>query len=381
MATILLTGATGAVGSSLAPLLKERGHKLICLIRGREPVARLQKAVGNTDGIVVFNGDVTLPNLGLSERETRIWKRQIDKVVNCAASTQLDGGEPKSTYQVNVLGVKNLLEFAKDLSIPEFHQVSTAYVAGDADYFSEDDFDTGQNSRNFYEKTKREAEQLLVRWRYGKFSIYRLGIVVGDYQIGYTPVFNGYYVFASSLWSLRNSLATKPKEEMTQYLREGIGFDLDGLLVLPIYLNFAHDSTLNIVPVDWAAGTMADLVGLDAEDKVFHVVHPRPKKARWINNVSLRRLGIKGFYYGDYADYSSRSNLSRLQKVFDRRTQQYLPYITHECRFETANAFYALKERYKAPPEIDEIFLFTILDYAKSVNFGRQKPELEKARV
>ncbi|MFH1968617.1 MAG: SDR family oxidoreductase [bacterium] len=375
MATILLTGVTGTVGSSLAPLLIERGHKLVCLIRGGNPVARLERAVGRADGITVLNGDVTLLNLGLSEREARVWKRKIDKVVNCAASIQLDGGEPEATLKVNVTGVKNLLGFAKDLSIPEFHQVSTAYVAGDADYFSEDDFDTGQNSRNFYEKTKREAEQLLLRWRYGKFSIYRLGIVVGDYQTGYTQAFNGYYVFASSLWSLRNSLAVKPKEEMAQYLREGVGFDLDGLLVLPIYLNFAYSSTLNIVPVDWAAETMAGLVSLDAEEKVFHVVHPRPKKARWVNNISLRRLGVKGFYYGDYADYSSRSNLSRLQKVFDRRTQQYLPYITHECRFEVANALYALKERYKPPPEIDEMFLFTILDYAKSVDFGRQKPE------
>ena len=36
MASIFLTGVTGAVGSSLAPLLKERGHKLICLVRGND---------------------------------------------------------------------------------------------------------------------------------------------------------------------------------------------------------------------------------------------------------------------------------------------------------------------------------------------------------
>ena len=35
MATILLTGATGTVGSTLAPLLKERGHKIIYLTRAK----------------------------------------------------------------------------------------------------------------------------------------------------------------------------------------------------------------------------------------------------------------------------------------------------------------------------------------------------------
>ena len=43
MATILLTGVTGAVGSSLAPLLKERGHKLICLVRGDNPIVRIDR--------------------------------------------------------------------------------------------------------------------------------------------------------------------------------------------------------------------------------------------------------------------------------------------------------------------------------------------------
>jgi nucleoside-diphosphate-sugar epimerase len=73
MATILLTGVTGAVGSSLAPLLKERGHKLICLIRGDNPVARLEKVLRYVGDIVVFNGDVTQRNLGVCDCEVRQW--------------------------------------------------------------------------------------------------------------------------------------------------------------------------------------------------------------------------------------------------------------------------------------------------------------------
>ncbi|MDD2732286.1 MAG: SDR family oxidoreductase [Candidatus Pacebacteria bacterium] len=374
MATTLLTGATGTVGSSLASLLKKKGHQLVYLVRPKDGQNAKDRLVDNS---FVLEGDITRPHLGINVQERRKWKKKIDKILNCAASIKLDGGFSETTSQVNIEGVRNLLQFAEELKIPEFHQVSTVYVSGSADYFSEEDFDIGQTSRNHYEQTKREAEQLVRAWKYGRYSIYRLGIVVGAYNNGYIPTFNGYYVFASSLWHLRNTLLGKNEQEMKRYEREGVSLDLDRMLTLPIYLNFAPNSTLNIIPVDWASDIVSELVAVPAKRKVFHIVHPSPRRARWVNDVSLKHLGIKGFYYGDFADFSSRSLLGRLQKIYNRSTLQYIPYITHESRFEVANAPYVLGERYRLPPEIDEIFIVTILDYAKSVDFGRRKQKIK----
>jgi len=371
MATILLTGVTGAVGSSLAPLLKERGHKLICLIRGDNPVVRLQKVLGCADDIVVFNGDVTQWNLGVCDCKARLWKAKIDKVIHCASSIKFDEALAKEITCVNVCGTGNVLDFAREMEIPEVHHVSTAYVAGNAEAFGENDLDVGQTCRNVYERTKLEAEKLVKNWRHGRYSIYRLGIVVGDTDTGYTSSFNGFYVFAGRYWQFRQSFACKCAG-LEKYKANGIGFNPDGMLRLPILGNFSPTSTLNIVPIDWVVKAVSDLAELPAEGKVFHVVHPHPPKVRWLNDIALPHLGITGFRYGSSTDYDPSSLLGRFQRIFDRGVAPYIPYITHETRFETLNMPCVLGEDYTPPPEVDEAFVTRLLDYGKSVDFGNK---------
>ena len=377
MATILLTGVTGTVGSALAPLLKLKGHRLIYLIRprdGQNSLNRLSQALGRTaEDDIVWDGDVTLTHIGVNDSERKKWKGKIDKIVNCAASIKFDEALREVTTKVNITGTKNILALAEELKIPEIHQVSTAFVAGDADYFREDDLDIGQNPRNVYEETKKEAEQLVRNWRYGRYSIYRLGIVVGDSVTGYISSFSGYYGFLSSLWYLKQELSQKSKSDREKYEVNGINFDLEGMLILPICMNFSPTSTLNITPIDWVTRTMSDLVEFPAIGQVFHVIHPRPPKARWMNDVSLKELGIKGFYYEDFAGSNPRSMSRRFQKIFDRSTAQYISYITHEAKFEVLNVPRVLGLRYAPPPDIDGAFVAKVLDYAKSVNFGRKK--------
>lgn len=371
MAAILLTGVTGTVGSSLAPLLKERGHKLICLVRGSNPVARLEKVLGNADDIVVFNGDVTLPNLGICDCQMRSWKAKIDKVIHCASSIKFDEALAEETTCVNVCGTQNVLDFAREMEIPEVHHASTAYVAGNAESFGENDLDVGQTCRNVYERTKLEAEKLVKGWSYGRHSIYRLGIVVGDTVTGYTPSFNGFYVFANRYWQFKQALACK-RAGLEKYKANGIGFNPDGMLRLPIWGNFSPTSTLNIVPIDWVSKSLVDLAEVSAGGQVFHVVHPQPPKVRWLNDVSLKHLGITGFRYGNSTGHDSRTLLGKFQRVFDRGTVPYIPYITHETKFEVSNMPCALGKNYVPPSDVDETFVAKLLDYAKSVNFGKK---------
>ncbi len=371
MATILLTGVTGAVGSCLAPLLKERGHKLICLVRGNNPVARLQKALGNADNITVFNGDVTLPNLGVCGCEIQQWRGKIDQVFHCASSIKFDEALAREITCVNVCGTQNVLDFARNMEIPEVHYVSTAYVAGDAETFSESDTDIGQKCRNVYERTKLEAEKLVKNWRHGKYSIYRLSIVVGDTVTGSTPFFNGYYGFLGSVWHLRQSFVSMSEHRAGEYASNGVAFSANGMLRLPIYGKFSPTSTLNIIPGDWVARVLTELVEVPANGQVFHVVHPRPPKIRWLNDVSLKCLGIAEFRYGDSSDCDPKSLLGRFQRIFDRSTAQYLPYITRESRFEVSNLPSVLGGSYVPPLDVDEMFVAKLMDYAKSVNFGK----------
>jgi dTDP-4-dehydrorhamnose reductase len=371
MATILLTGITGAVGSSLAPLLKKRGHELICLVRGSNPAIRLGKIHGDINNSIILNGDITLPNLGICNLEMQHWRGKIDEVFHCASSVKFDEALANETTFVNIHGTQNVLDFAKDMKIPEVHYVSTAYVAGDAEVFSEHDMDIGQKCRNVYERTKLEAEKLVKNWKFGNHSIYRLGIVVGDTVTGYTPSFNGFYVFASRYWQLKQMLACK-RADLGENKANEICFKPNGILSLPVWARFSPESTLNIVPIDWASEMLAKLAGIPADGHVFHVVHPEPPKVLWLNDVSLRHLGITDFRYGIPPDsHGSKSLLGKLQKILDRGIAPYIPYIDHEAKFEVSNLPRVLGRDYVPPHIVDEPLIGKWLDYAISAGFGR----------
>jgi len=384
MATILITGATGTVGSSLASSLESKGHRLIYLVRSKKSQSveeRLSKALGlrAIGNRIIWEGDIVLSFCGIKESEIQIWKGKIDKVVHCASSISFDEIKRRETFSINLGGTNNVLELADMLGITEFHHISTAYVAGDADYFTETDFDIGQTCRNPYERSKLEAEVLVKKGFPKKFSIYRLGIVVGDSSSGYIPQFTGYYRPFAFFWHLRQGLKKKTFNNLRRYAREGVVFEeSNGILTLPISIVSSPISTLNLVPRDWVVKILSDLVEMPANGKAFHVVHPNPKKVRWITDVTFDCLGIDGYTYERQDNNHINSPLlSKIQRIFDQDVRAYLPYIIHEARFDTTNIKNTLGNRYSLPPDIDESFLKKLIEYAKSVDFGKK----EKVKV
>jgi nucleoside-diphosphate-sugar epimerase len=328
----------------------------------------LENVLGRTDGVAILNGDVTVPNLGATEEEIGRWRGKIDKVMHCASSIKFDEALAEETTRANVDGTRNILDFAADIGIPEVHYVSTAYVAGDAQTFSESDTDIGQGFRNVYERTKLKAEQMVKSWKRGRHSIYRLGIVVGDSVTGWTPSYNGYYVFARRYWQIKQAIIAEPGK----FVADGIVIGPDGKLTLPLYGGFSADSTLNLVPIDWGAKMLARLVEIPAAGATFHVVHDDPPKARLVTEASLRHMGIVGVRCGESRDRDAKSSSGMLQKLLDRGISQYVPYITHEARFEVLNLPRALGADYVPPPKIDEAVMAKWLDFAIRTEFGRK---------
>ncbi len=376
MSTILLTGVTGQVGSSLAPLLQERGHRVLYLIRpnnGQDATARLREVIPylrETD--IVLSGDVTLPYAGISEADRRKWKGQIDKVVHGAASIKFDEAVAEETRYINVDGTRTILNLAEELGVKEFHFLSTAYVAGSARTFAETDFDVDQTTRNAYESSKRAAERLIRSWSRGKFTIHRLGIVIGDSKTGYVQFFNGYYGCTIPFWRLLQMLRRKWEVEPEELAKYGIEFRGDGFLKLPLCMDCSSTSTLNLVTSDWVSKTLSDLLEVPSRNQTYHLVDPAPPKVQWVIETSLRHLGIIGLRYGENLEPPEHSLLRRLQNGLDRGLNRYRPYITHEPIFKCENLKRTLKERYASPPVVDEALLVKMLDYAKSVSFGQK---------
>jgi len=380
MATILITGATGTVGSSLASSLESKGHRLIYLVRpknGQNTVERLSEALslGTIGSRIIWEGDIVLPNCGIKESEIQAWKGKVDKVIHCASSISFDEVQKEQTFAVNLNGTSNVLKLAAALEVPEFHHISTAYVAGDADYFTETDLDIGQTCRNPYEKSKLEAEKLVKKGFSKRFSIYRLAIIVGDSSSGYIPQFIGYYRPFAFFWHLRESLKKKTSDVLKRYAKEGIVFNgSNGTFALPIHIHCSPISTLNLIPRDWVAEILSNLVEMPARGKVFHVVHPNPKKVRWITDITFDCLGINGYSYErQNNNHNDSPLLSKIQRIFNHDVRAYLPYTIHEARFGVANIIDALGNRYSLPPEVNEVFLRKLIEYAESVDFGKKK--------
>ena len=113
MNTILVTGATGFIGSHLIKRLRESGEKVISLIHD-EPIwtTWLTEALGGT---VLIRGDI---------RDFNLLKRvlvnyEVDRCVHLASQAIVSHAykDPVNTFDINVLGSIKLLEACRQVGV------------------------------------------------------------------------------------------------------------------------------------------------------------------------------------------------------------------------------------------------------------------------
>src|SRR5437870_1977666 len=154
---IFLTGATGFLGSHLAARLLENGDHVSALARSsknasaKNRVEDVLREVGTSrfENLHVFDGDISLPDLGLTGAAKKQIVSSADEVWHCAASLSFQQGDRKEIFRMNVDGTRQLLEIVKQTSTRRLQHVSTAYIAGNRlDVALETEIDIGQTFRN-----------------------------------------------------------------------------------------------------------------------------------------------------------------------------------------------------------------------------------------
>lgn len=185
---VLLTGFTGFLGAHvLDSFIKKEKGTIYCLIRGKNNMSpedrllnvlhfyfdtRYDKYIGNR--IKLVDGDITLPNLGLNTIDYNILGTNVNTVIHCAALVK-HYGSYKDFESINILGTKRIIDFSKMYNLKLLH-VSTISVSGnnlaeganiDNNFehdmiFNETNFYIGQNLKNFYVRSKFEAEKLVL---------------------------------------------------------------------------------------------------------------------------------------------------------------------------------------------------------------------------
>lgn len=165
---ILITGATGKVGSRLSKRLAERGLFVRCLVRDE---GRARELLGAQVELAV--GDLVEPS-SLSAAVAG-----VDAVVHCAAFFR--GATPEQASAVNDLGTQHLAYAARSASVKRFIFTSTGLVYGPSAA-------PGRPSREedacapieSYPKSKLAAERFLLSLEGLDVRVLRLPFVYGD---------------------------------------------------------------------------------------------------------------------------------------------------------------------------------------------------------
>jgi nucleoside-diphosphate-sugar epimerase len=165
---ILVTGATGKVGSRLAKRLAQRGDQVRALVREPARAADLRKA-----GIALAEGDLLRPESLLPA------VRGVDAVVHCAAFFR--GATPEQAQVVNELGTQHLASAARAASVRRFVFTSTGLVYGsNGGRLAQEDDPCAPTAA--YPVSKLGAERFLLALASDGFDVrvLRLPFVYGD---------------------------------------------------------------------------------------------------------------------------------------------------------------------------------------------------------
>lgn len=163
---ILVTGATGKVGSRLAKRLVARGDAVRALVRDETRADGLRQ-----HGVELAVGDL------LRESSLADALNGIDAVVHCAAFFR--GATPEEAHAVNDLGTQRLARAARAANVKRFVFTSTGLVYGPKDGRAarEDDACAPIDA---YPKSKLAAERFLLGLEGLDVRVLRLPFVYGD---------------------------------------------------------------------------------------------------------------------------------------------------------------------------------------------------------
>ena len=180
--SILLTGATGALGRELLPeLLRQRQVERVYVLLRCRPQERLPERV------VPVRGDIHAPHsLAISPSQLELLRANVTTIVHSAADTRFDAPYAEA-YATNVAGTENLLSLASTCPrLDSFIHLSTLCAAGKrTGRLREAPLENKHGFVNHYEATKSAAEFVVQQHQPDlPISILRLSTVIGREATG-----------------------------------------------------------------------------------------------------------------------------------------------------------------------------------------------------
>jgi nucleoside-diphosphate-sugar epimerase len=146
----LVTGATGFIGSHLVDVLLERNWEVRAMARRSSAFDNLE----NAGGAETVLGDVRDPD------SLRSAAKGADAVFHCAALVG-EWGAPRDYHEINVTGIRNMIDAARAAGVARFIHVSSVAVHGNEGHRDTTEDAPIRKSGVLYNDSKAEAETLL----------------------------------------------------------------------------------------------------------------------------------------------------------------------------------------------------------------------------
>lgn len=324
MKRVLLTGATGYLGRHLLRDLLRDGHDVTAIVRRRD--GRLAERLAEFDGfgrgtLTVLEGDVRRYRCGLHAEAVAALTGRIDAFVHCAGMTEFDPALAQALAEHNTHGTRNAFELCRDLIIPHFHHVSTAFAA------------TG-TFRNPYERSKYDAERFLDERREDPVivSIYRPTIVVGGRVLGEDGSAGTLYAYLKSLRFIRECFRSDAGRSGKLARKYGASLN-GGVWHIPLRVEADARVRLNLVHVDDVAERIVRQVRRPPGARQIQLLaSAKPSTVAEVKNAFCRVLGIDGIALTDKAAFAALPRNS-LEDKFRRMTATFQPYLQNMPEF------------------------------------------------
>ncbi|HWN09012.1 MAG TPA: SDR family oxidoreductase [Pyrinomonadaceae bacterium] len=344
---IFVTGFPGFIASRLLRrLAKEGGHYLLLVQpslaeRAHAELKNIAADAGKSlSDFAVMEGDITQPELGLSQRNLERARAETTTIFHLAAIYDLAVAR-ELAMRVNVEGTRNVNQFA--LSLPRlshYHYVSTCYVAGKRPgIIYENELRHTAGFRNFYEETKYLAEVAVDQLKSEMpITIHRPSVVCGDSKTGETVKYDGIYYLIRYILKWPALLST---------------------------LNIGNSVvSLNLVPVDFVVNAMAALARDPlAIGQTLQLADPNPLSTRQLFNEIARQLaGREAFATVPESLVESSLMLSISPKI-SGLPHSAVPYFFLKQTYDTARATQLLAPRGISCPPFQS-YVEAIVDYA-----------------
>ena len=270
---VLLTGATGFLGSHILRELLRRKMHVICLVRSEEKLKNVLKYYFPKEHeyfrYKVRIGDIKQPRFGLSEEDYALLVKKVDMVIHTAANVS-HAGYYADFERTNVIGTQNVIDFCmasgavlQHTSTASVHGAGTVEQKNPNATFDEFILDIGQNyKQNVYIHSKYKAEErvLLAREKGLKANIFRIGNLT---------------------WRMSDGKFQRNAQD------NGFLDRFRGILKVGMYSKEIADYPIDFTPVDECADAYVRLALHNRVNNIYNLYNP--------NVFTIDKLGKKFF--------------------------------------------------------------------------------------